>query len=71
MRDTSFVLSLFAVLFLVVATVAWFRIIRRPDREPPTAKNLKRGASAAMLIIVAFLLSLVAAGVAIVGWIQR
>lgn len=71
MRDTSLVLSLFAGLFLIVAGVAWFRIIRKPDRVPPTKKNVKRGNLAAMVIVVAFGISLVAALVAIVGWIQR
>lgn len=71
MRDTSFVLSLIAGLFLTVAAVAWFRIIRKPDRVPPTEKNLKRGNMAAMIIVVAFAFSVVAALVAVVGWIQR
>lgn len=70
MRYTSFVLSLFAALFLVAAAIAWFRIIRKPDRVPPTRKNVTRGNRAAMAIIFAFGLSVVAAVVAIIGWIQ-
>ena len=71
MRETSFVLSLFAGLFLVAAGIAWFKIIRKPDRVPPTRKNLRRGDRAAMIIVIAFGFSVVAAVVAIVGWIQR
>lgn len=70
MRDISFILAIFAILFLLVAALAWFRIIRKPDQEPPTKQDVKRGGSAAMVIVIAFLLSLVAAVVAIVGWIQ-
>ena len=70
MRDISFILAVFAILFLLVAGLAWFRIIRKPDQEPPSKKDIKRGGSAAMVIVIAFLLSLVAALVAIVGWIQ-
>ena len=71
LRDVSFVLSLFAGLFLLAAGVAWYRIIRKPDRDPPTRKNVRRGGRASMVIVVAFGLSLLAAAVAILGWIQR
>ena len=70
MRDTSFILSLFAGVLLIVAAVAWFRIIRKPDRVPPTQKNVKRGNRAAIAIVLAFGVSAVAALVAIIGWIQ-
>lgn len=70
MRDVSFFLAVFAVLFLIVAGVAWFRIIRKPDQKPPTATDLKRGGSAAMVLVIAFGLSAVAAVVAIVSWIR-
>ena len=71
MRDFSFFLAIFAVLFLAVAAIAWFRIIRKPDQDPPTKKDIKRGGSAAMVIVIAFVLSAFAAAVAIVGWFQR
>lgn len=69
MRDVSFFLAVFAVLFLIGAVVAWFRIVRKPDQHPPTATDLRRGGSAAMVLVIAFGLSAVAAVIAIVGWI--
>ena len=71
MRDVSVFLAVFAVLFLIVAALAWFRIIRKPDQSPPTKENTKRSDSAAMVIVIAFLLSAVAAVVALLGWFQR
>jgi hypothetical protein len=70
-RDTSYIVAIFGALFLAVAGVAWRRIVRKPDQEPPTEENIKRGDSAAMVIVIAFLLSTIAAVVSIVGWIQR
>jgi cytochrome bd-type quinol oxidase subunit 1 len=67
MRDTSYVVGLFAVLFLVVAAVAGYRILRTPDQKPPTEQDAKRASSAAMVIVIAFLLSAVAAGFALLG----
>jgi ABC-type Fe3+-siderophore transport system permease subunit len=71
MRDASFLLAVFAMLFLAVAGLAWFRIIRKPDKQPPTKKDVKRGGSAAMIIFIAFGLSAAAAVTAIIGWFQR
>lgn len=71
MRDASYVVALFAVLFLLVGAVAWRRIVRKPDANPPTEKNKERSNSAAMVIVVGFLLSAVAAFVALFGWFQR
>lgn len=71
MRDTSYIVGIIGALFLTVAALAWWRIARKPDREPPTEKNIKRGNSAAMVIVVAFLLSALAAVVAVLGWFQR
>ncbi len=71
MRDVSHVVAIIGALFLAVAGFAWWRIVQEPNQEPPTEKNIKRGNSAAMVIVVAFLLSALAAVVAIVGWFQR
>jgi hypothetical protein len=71
LRDTSYIVAIIGALFLVVAGVAWWRIARKPDEDPPTEKNIKRGGSAAMIIVIAFLLSAVAAGFAVFGWFQR
>lgn len=70
MRDTSYIVAIIGALFLAVAGVAWLRIVRKPDEKPPTEKNIKRGSSAAMVIVIAFVLSAVAAGFAVFGWIQ-
>ena len=71
LRDTSYIVAIIGALFLAVAGVAWWRIARKPDEEPPTEKNIKRGGSAAMIIVVAFGLSVVAAAFAVFGWFQR
>lgn len=67
MRDASYILALFGLLFLAVAAVAWLRIYRKPDQEPPTKQDDRRSGSAAMFIVVAFLLSAAAALFAVVG----
>ena len=70
MRDASYLIAAVALLFLAFAGLAWFRIIRKPDREPPTRSDVKRGKSAAMLIVVAFCVSAVAAVVALIAVIR-
>lgn len=71
MRDVSYIVALFGISFLVVAVVARWRIFRKPDEEPPTEKDSRRANSAAIVIAIAFLLSLAAAIIAILGWFQR
>jgi len=71
MRDISYVVALFGVLFLSVATVGWWRTVRKPDEKPPTESDSKRPNSAARVIAIAFFLSAAAAVFAIVGWFQR
>ncbi|GAA4747765.1 hypothetical protein GCM10023264_11950 [Sphingomonas daechungensis] len=71
MRDTSYIVGMIAALFLVVAGVAWLRIIQKPDRQPPSKKNIRRGNSASMVLVCAFFLSAFAAVAGIVGWFQR
>jgi hypothetical protein len=70
LRDTSYIVAIIGTVFLAVAGVAWWRIARKPDEEPPTEKNIKRGGSAAMIVVLAFLLSAVAAAFALFGWLQ-
>lgn len=67
MRDASYIVAVFGVLFLAIAAVAGFRILRKPDQTPPTEANSKRASSAAMFIVIAFLLSAVAASFALFG----
>lgn len=70
MADLGNFLALFGVLFLAVAILAWWRILRKPDAVPPTKKNDQRSESAAMVIVIAFLLSAVGAVLAIIAWIR-
>jgi hypothetical protein len=67
LRDISYLLSIPAALLFILALVAWFRILRKPDHVPPTRKDVKRGGSAAMVVWAALALSLAAAVVAAVG----
>jgi hypothetical protein len=67
MRDVSYLVALFGILFLLVAGVAYWRIGRKPDEKPPSKKDSKRASSAAMFIVIAFLLSAAAAVVALFG----
>ena len=71
MRELSYIIALLAVLALVVGAVAGLRILRKPDRKPPTDADSKRSSLAATIIGIAFLLSAVAAAIAIVGRFQR
>jgi uncharacterized membrane protein YfcA len=71
MTNVSYVLALFGFLFLVVAGVAWRRIVRKPDQDRPSLKDEKRTSSAAMMMVIAFVLSAAGALVGIVGWIER
>jgi uncharacterized iron-regulated membrane protein len=68
LRDASHIVALLVVLFLVLAALAWWRIYRRPAEKPPTEKDSKRANSAAMFIVIAFALSVIAAGIAVFGW---
>lgn len=67
MRDASYIVALLGVIFLAVAGVAWWRIVRSPAKSPPTAKESQRASFAAMVIVIAFLLSAVAAAIALLG----
>lgn len=71
MRDASYVVAILGALFLAVAAIAWWKIGRKPDEQPPTSHDVKRGNFAARVIVIAFALSVVAAVVAIFGWFQR
>ena len=71
MRNVSYLVALIGGLFLVAAAVAGWRILRKPDEEPPTEKNKRRANFAGILIGVALLLSAVAAIVAVLGWFKR
>ena len=71
MGDLSYLLALFGVLFLLVAVLAWWRVLRNPDARPPTKKNVRRSESAAMVIVIAFLLCAVAAVAGVIGFFKR
>ncbi|QNM82388.1 hypothetical protein H8M03_10260 [Sphingomonas sabuli] len=67
MRDASFALAILASLFLAAGIVAGIRMLRKPDSSPPTKRNLERSSKAAMVIVIAFGLSAVAAVMALGG----
>lgn len=71
MRDLSYVIALAGILVLAGAGFAWWRIIRKPDEIPPTAKNDRRSGRAAKLIVIALGLCAAAALVALVGMFTR
>lgn len=71
MRNVSYLIGLMgALLFGIAATVRW-RIARTPDATPPTKKNNQRSNRAAMLLFAALLMSVIAAIVAVLGWMGR
>ena len=71
MGSISYFVAFFGVLFLLVAMLAWSRILRKPDSIPPSKKNDRRAESAAMVIVIAFLLCAAAAIIGVIGFIQR
>ena len=71
MGSISYFVAFFGALFLLVAVIAWSRILRKPDANPPTKKNDRRSESAAMVIVIAFVLSAIAAVVGVIGFVQR
>ena len=70
MTDLSHFLALFGGLFLAVALLAWWRILRKPDAVPPTRHDDRRSESAARVIVIAFVLSAVGAVIGMIGWIR-
>ena len=71
MGSISYFVAFFGVLLLLVAMLAWSRILRKPDSIPPTKKNDRGAESAAMVIVIAFLLCAAAAIIGVIGFIQR
>jgi hypothetical protein len=70
LRDISYWLSLPAAVLLILALVAWFRILRKPDHRPPSRKEVRRGGRAAMVIWAALALRVAAALVAGIARIE-
>jgi hypothetical protein len=71
LREISYWLSLPAAVLLIVALVAWFRILRKPDHRPPSRNEVRRGGRAAMVIWTALALSVAATLVAGIARIER
>ncbi len=71
MGSISYFVAFFGALFLLVAVLAWSRFLRKPAANPPTKKNDRRSESAAMVIVIAFVLSAIAAVVGVIGFVQR
>ena len=71
MRSVSYLIGLMGALLLGIAAVVRWRIARIPDEAPPTKKDNQRSNPAAMLLFAAVLLSVIAAIVAVLGWMGR
>jgi len=71
LREISYWLSLPAAVLLIVALVAWFRILRKPDHRPASRNEVRRGGRAAMVIWTALALSVAATLVAGIARIER
>jgi hypothetical protein len=74
MRVLSSLVALCGALFLIAAAGAWWKVVNEPEQEPTAGRvgvDSKRVKAAARLTAVAFVLSGVAAIVALIDWATR
>ena len=74
MRMLSNLVALCGALFLIAAAAAWWKVVNEPEQEPTDGRvgvDSKRVKAAARITAVAFLLSGVAAIVAVLDWATR
>ena len=74
MRIVSNLLALCGALFLIAAAAAWWKVVSEPEEEPTKGRDgvdSKRVKAAARITAVAFLLSGLAAIVAVLDWAIR
>ena len=72
MRNVSYMLAFIGMFVQLGATAAWWNIFRQPIPAPSAGRlkqDTRRANSAAIATVAAFGLSVVAAFLAIVGWI--
>ena len=74
MRVLSSLVALCGALILIAAAGAWWKVVNEPEQEPTAGRigvDSKRVKAAARLTAVAFVLSGVAAIVALIDWATR
>ena len=74
MRALSNLLALFSALFLIGAAAAWWKVVNEPEAEPTagrTGVDSRRVKAAARITAVAFVLSGLAAILAVLDWAIR
>ena len=74
MRVLSSLVALCGALFLIAAAVAWWKVVNEPEQEPTAGRvgvDSKRVKAAARITAVAFVLSGLAAIIAILDWATR
>ena len=74
MRGLGNLVALCGAIFLMAAAVAWWKVVREPEQEPTAGRlgvDSKRVKAAARITAVAFLLSGLAAIIAVLDWFVR
>ena len=74
MRIVSNLVALCGALFLIAAAAAWWKVVNEPEQEPTAGRvgvDSKRVKAAARITAVAFLLSGLAAILAVLDWFVR
>jgi len=74
MREISYVIAFFAALVLLAAAAAWWKVVSETEEEPTAGRvgvHSQRVKGAARATAIAFVLSGLAAIVAVVDWFIR
>jgi len=74
MRMLSSLVAVCGALFLIAAAGSWWKVVREPEEEPTAGRvgvDSKRVKAAARMTAVAFLLSGLAAILAVLDWAIR
>ena len=61
-------------MFLIAAAAAWWKVVKEPEQEPTAGRigvDSRRVKAAARITAVAFVLSGVAAIIAVLDWVTR
>ena len=74
MRTLSYIVALCGALFLIAAAGAWWKVVHEPEDEPTAGRDgvdSRRVKVAARITAIAFVLSGLAAIIAVLDWIVR
>lgn len=74
MRALGILVALCGALFLIAAAGAWWKVVSEPEQEPTAGRvgvDSKRVKSAARFTAIAFVLSGLAAIIAVLDWFVR